>query len=80
LEVYRYTVPPRFDNSKAPLRHEGEELIHIVAGLLIAQVGNNTFTLEEGDSITYDATLPHYQSNPGDVPAIAIAAVTPPSF
>ena len=60
LEVFLFHVPPGFDNSKRPISHRGEECIHIVSGKLIVHVGDDEFELESGDTITYEATTPHY--------------------
>jgi len=80
LEVFRFHVPSGFDNSRQPITHRGEECIHILEGSLVVNVDARAFLLEEGDSITYDAALPHFVCNPGDEKAVAIASVTPPSF
>jgi transcriptional regulator with XRE-family HTH domain len=80
LEVFRYQLPPRFDNSKAPLRHDGEELVHVLQGSIVVSVAGELYELHEGDSITYNADQPHYNKNVTDQLAIAIAAITPPSF
>lgn len=80
LEVIRYQLPPKFDNSKAPLRHDGEELVHVLHGSIVVSVAGKLYELEEGDSITYNADQPHYNKNVTDQLAIAIAAITPPSF
>lgn len=80
LEVFRFHVPAGFDNSARPITHRGEECIHLLEGVLEVNVAEGVFLLEEGDSITYEATLPHFVRNPGDEKALAIASVTPPSF
>jgi transcriptional regulator with XRE-family HTH domain len=80
LEVFRYQLPPKFNNSKAPLRHEGEELVHVLAGSIVVSVADEPYELHEGDSITYNADQPHYNKNLTNKVAIAIAAITPPSF
>jgi transcriptional regulator with XRE-family HTH domain len=80
MEVFRYQLPPKFDNSKAPLRHEGEELVHVLRGAIVVNVAGEHYELSEGDSITYDADQPHYNKNVTTEIAVAIAAVTPPSF
>ena len=80
LEVFRFHVPAGFDNSGRPITHPGEECIHLLAGSLEVSVGGEAFALQEGDSITYEAALPHFVRNLGRVTAVAIAAVTPPSF
>ena len=80
IEVFRYQLPPRFDNSKAPLRHEGEEVVHVLSGSIVVSVAGEEYELHEGDSITYVADQPHYNKNMTTQIAVAIAAVAPPSF
>jgi transcriptional regulator with XRE-family HTH domain len=80
LEVYVFTAPAHFDNSKAPLQHDGEELLYLMSGILTVHVGPEAHELREGDSITYDSSIPHYTRNLTDRPATAIGVVTPPSF
>jgi transcriptional regulator with XRE-family HTH domain len=80
LEVFRFHVPPGFDNSARPITHVGEECIHVLSGELEVDVDGMRFELVEGDSITYDSSLPHFVCNPANARAVAIAAMTPPSF
>jgi transcriptional regulator with XRE-family HTH domain len=80
LEVFLFHVPPAFDNSKRPISHRGEECIHIVSGELVVHVGDKEFELETGDTVTYEASIPHYVVNRSTSTAHAMAIVTPPSF
>jgi len=80
LEVFIFSVPSGFDNSRRPISHRGEECIHVLEGTLVVNVGNNEFVLEEGDSVTYESTVPHFVRNRSGHRARAIAAITPPSF
>ncbi|MDE2571867.1 MAG: helix-turn-helix domain-containing protein [bacterium] len=80
LEVIRSVLPLEYDNMHVPFVHEGEECVHLLNGSLEVHVGGEAFTLETGDSITYDPSQPHWWRNIGRVNAEIIAAVTPPSF
>ena len=80
LEVFLFHVPAGFDNTNGAIRHAGEEFIHILSGTLEVNIGSERFELREGDSITYDAGLPHFVRNTASRKAVALAAVTPPSF
>ena len=42
--------------------HEGQEFNYVVEGSVIVTVGNKSFTLHQGDSIYFDAILPHSQT------------------
>jgi transcriptional regulator with XRE-family HTH domain len=59
----------------ALIRHVGREYGHLLEGRLGVTVGFTTYTLEPGDSISFDSTTPHRLFNLGDVPAKAIWCV-----
>lgn len=80
LGVVSMTIPARFDGSTVPHSHAGEEVVVVQSGILSAVVGGQDFRLEQGDSLTYDATLPHWWSNLTDSAAIMVAISTPPSM
>jgi transcriptional regulator with XRE-family HTH domain len=80
LEVFLFHVPAGFDNSNGAIRHSGEEFIHILSGSLEVNIGSESFELLDGDSITYDAGQAHFVRNTSSRKAVALAAVTPPSF
>ena len=80
LEVLRVQIARDFDNSERPFVHEGEECVHMLEGELLIYIGGDEYHLEEGDSITYDPTVPHWYRNPFAQPGIIFSAITPPSF
>jgi mannose-6-phosphate isomerase-like protein (cupin superfamily) len=57
------------------LQHGGEEYAFVLAGTLKLTVGDETFSIGPGDSISFDAQQPHRIWNPGKVPASAIWVV-----
>ena len=80
LEVYRVSIPANFDHGAYRITHTGEECIHLLSGRLMVFIGDDEYTLAEGDSITYNSALPHSVANRWTKPAVVIASVTPPSF
>ena len=80
LEMLRTTVPAGWSNENRPFHHRGEECVHVVSGTLEVTVGSASWTLAEGDSITYGSDAPHWYANLTDSPVVIIGAVTPPSF
>jgi len=80
LEVLRSQIPPGFDNRDRPFQHAGEECVHLLSGALQVGIGGRRFELAEGDSVTYDSSVPHYWLNTAAAVAVIIGAVTPPSF
>jgi transcriptional regulator with XRE-family HTH domain len=80
LEMIRSVVPVDYDTSAVPYQHEGEECVHVLRGRIEAGIGDERIVLEPGDSITYDASVPHWWRNVGGEEGELISAVTPPSF
>lgn len=80
LEMIRSVVPVVYDTSPVPYQHEGEECVHVLRGRIEAGIGDDRVVLEPGDSITYDASVPHWWRNVGGEEGELISAVTPPSF
>jgi transcriptional regulator with XRE-family HTH domain len=80
LEVLRVQIARGFDNTERPFVHEGEECVHMLEGELLIYIAGDEYHLEEGDSITYDPTVPHWYRNPFSRPGIIFSAITPPSF
>ncbi|GGX04192.1 helix-turn-helix domain-containing protein [Streptomyces lomondensis] len=80
LEMMRCVVPPGFDGRARPFQHEGEEAVHVLEGRLRAHVADDVHDLGPGDTISLQASLPHWWANIGEVPVVVISACTPPSF
>lgn len=59
---------------------EGEEFLYVQSGGLEFVLGNDRYTLEEGDSIYFDARTPHSYKNVWKGETVVIAVVTPPTF
>ena len=57
--------------------HIGKEMGLITKGTGILFHGNKSYSIKEGDSVTFSANLPHHLENTGDEPLEAIWFVTP---
>ena len=80
LEVLRVQIARGFDNSERPFVHDGEGCVHMLEGELLIYIGGDEHHLEEGDSITYDPTVPHWYRNPFPRPSLGFGVITPPGF
>jgi len=60
--------------------HPGEECLLVLEGRLTVSLGDRAFQLEDGDSITYPASVPHSYRCEGERPAVVVQAETPPAF
>jgi transcriptional regulator with XRE-family HTH domain len=58
MEPFLFTFPRRIDRH-VHFEHEGEEFVFILAGKVEFEVDGEKHILEEGDSIYFDASLPH---------------------
>ena len=59
-----------------PSQHEGEEFLYVLDGRAVLLYGNETYTLEPGDSIYYDSFVPHILTTPAEGEKAQVLAVT----
>lgn len=59
------TLRPGADSGAAPIVHTGHELVYCLEGQLAYTVGDRDYLLEAGDSLIFEAHLPHRWGNPG---------------
>jgi len=57
-----------------------EKFIYIISGSLDAVIGNQTYTLKRGDSLYFDASLPHAFKNRTKTKTAAICIISPPTL
>jgi transcriptional regulator with XRE-family HTH domain len=62
------------------ITHEGEECGIILEGSLKAYIGDQTFVLEEGDTVYLDSSIPHRWENIGETEVRAFWINTPATF
>ncbi|SDS77259.1 Cupin domain-containing protein [Brevibacterium sandarakinum] len=81
LLVLKVRVPSGYSNESVPFNHHrAEECLFVLEGTCFFQVGDDGYTLEAGDSITYQGDQPHWFRVVGDAEAVIIATMTPPVF
>lgn len=59
------TLPPGAESGAEAVTHSGQELLFCLKGTLACQVGETRYNLESGDSLLYEAHLPHRWQNAG---------------
>lgn len=69
LEPFMVTLNPQAYSGKTPIVHTGLEFIYCLEGKLGYEVDGQAFTLEPGDSLIFEARLPHRWHNPGIIPS-----------
>lgn len=63
---------PGDSTGKDQVTHEGVECGFVIRGKLRVELGDQTYTLVAGDSITFPSTTPHRLANAGPRPALAV--------
>ncbi|RAL21406.1 helix-turn-helix domain-containing protein [Thermoflavimicrobium daqui] len=68
-------LPPGMSTGDDAHAHQGKECHVILQGKILAQQGEDMVILEEGDSFSWCASVPHYVKNIGDQTAQVLIAV-----
>ena len=71
---------PGGDLGEHPVVHDGEEFGLVLSGRVECFVGEQSFVLEEGDSVYFDARLPHRTRNAAATTSVYLLVVTPATF
>lgn len=77
IEGYLITIPPGSHTHRGNYGHLGREMGMILSGCGILHYENNTYELNEGDSVNFSAEVPHTLENTGDTPLKAFWVVNP---
>lgn len=75
FEFMETVYPPGAVSAPEMLRHPGRDYGVLLEGVLEVTVGFTTYRMQPGDSIAFDASLPHSLANPGPEPARTIWVV-----
>lgn len=66
------TLEPYAKVAPTPIVHLGEEWVYCLEGAIVYEVEGEQFRLEPGDSLLFEASLPHRWHNPGSQKALVI--------
>jgi transcriptional regulator with XRE-family HTH domain len=73
-------ILPLKPKKKTIAQHEGEELLFVLQGTMKFLHGNQEYTVEEGDCIYFDSSIPHFGESVGDKEAKCLMVIyTPPA-
>lgn len=78
IEAYVLHLPAGAARGNQEYGHQGRELGVIEEGTAEFRLGNEEWTLNEGDSVSFDASVPHRLTNIGSGPLRAFWIVSPP--
>lgn len=71
------TLEPDADSGNKPIVHTGREFVYCLDGRIAYMVDNETFLLESGDSLIFEAYLPHHWKNVDSTPSRALLVLCP---
>jgi transcriptional regulator with XRE-family HTH domain len=80
LELVVLNLPHGMVSWPQSRSHEGQECHLVLCGTIRAYYGEESYLLDEGDSILWDGTVPHRMENVGDGAAQLLIALAPPAF
>lgn len=74
LSMRLVEIPPGASTGEKKA-HEGEECHLVLKGKILAEQGEDSFILEEGDTFSWCASVSHYVKNIGDDTAVVLISV-----
>lgn len=69
VEPIIVTLEPGADSGRQPIVHTGREFVYCLNGHIVYTVDNIKYSLEPGDSLIFEAYLPHQWKNKGSKPS-----------
>jgi transcriptional regulator with XRE-family HTH domain len=70
-------LEPKAGSGSSPIVHTGHEFVYCLEGHLSYQIEGEKYLLEPGDSLLFEAHLPHSWKNIGDTPLRSILVLCP---
>jgi transcriptional regulator with XRE-family HTH domain len=77
LEPFVVILEPHADSGDTPIVHTGLEFVFCLEGSLTYEVEGDSFTLDSGDSLLFEAYLPHRWRNAGNTPSRSLLLLCP---
>lgn len=71
------TLDPHQDSGESPIVHTGQEFIYCLTGEIVFWVDEEEYHLTQGDSLIFEAHMPHRWSNPSLGVARAVIVICP---
>jgi transcriptional regulator with XRE-family HTH domain len=71
------TLNPGADSGKNPIVHTGREFVYCIVGHVTYTVNNQKYLLDPGDSLVFEAYLPHQWKNSDPMPSRILLVLCP---
>jgi transcriptional regulator with XRE-family HTH domain len=79
LELLLAEFEPGYSSGDS-ITHKGEEAGLVLSGALDIWIGDKRFSLQEGDSFTFNSSTPHRFENNRTDKTVVVWAITPPTY
>jgi transcriptional regulator with XRE-family HTH domain len=76
-EPFVVELEPGADSGLPPIVHMGREFVYCLEGCLVYIIEEQTYNLEPGDSLLFEAHLPHRWQNSGLIPSRSLLVLCP---
>lgn len=76
-EPFIVTLTPKADSGKTPIVNTGREFVYCLEGHIAYTVDSKTYLLEPGDSLLFEAYLPHHWKNLDTTPTSNLLVLCP---
>lgn len=80
IELLMTMLEPGTANAEEPMSHPGDEAALVSQGECWFELGEEGFSLQEGDAIYIQENTPHRFTNTGSVTLVIVSAISPPGF
>jgi quercetin dioxygenase-like cupin family protein len=70
LEPFLVTLEPGADSGPGLMMHDGHELVYCLEGAVEYRIEGQSYPLTKGESLIFEAGLPHCWRNPGSEPSV----------
>jgi transcriptional regulator with XRE-family HTH domain len=77
LEPFVVTLEPQAGSGETPIVHTGLEFVYCLEGRIVYEVEGQVFPLGPGDSLLFEAHLPHCWRNAEDSPSRSLLVLCP---
>lgn len=77
MQPFVVTLAPQTKSECNPIVHTGAEFVYCLEGKIGYKVDSQSFTLEPGDSLLFEAHLPHCWHNAGDTVSYSLLLLCP---
>jgi len=78
IEPFLVELEPHAESGPDPIMHTGREFVFCLEGCMSYDIEDQTFLLEPGDSLLFEANLPHRWQNTGLIPSRSLMMLYPP--